>query len=325
MKMNVFTCEKCNRKFRRKDYLKKHIGRKFPCKEVKKKISIKESLRITKNHQESLRITKNHQESFYIKKKKKKEFDCEYCNKKISKRLINRHQREVCIKIPKLVKHNLIDKYNNNKKHIKALELSKLVKCENKKNSNINNIINATNSLNTTNNTINNTTNNTLNNITNHHITVKINPLGEENTDFLKKKDILKIINRCYMAIPELIETIHNRPENRNFYISNINKKTIAYLNKKNEISYNNYENICEKIINSNIKRLDKYFNEFEKELTNNIKKRMINILKENFYEELNEKYIKNIKFYLMNISKNNKKELNKFIDIMEEEIKNEK
>ena len=51
----------------------------------------------------------------------------------------------------------------------------------------------------------------------------------------------------------------------------------------------------------------------------------MINILKENFYEELNEKYIKNIKFYLMNISKNNKKELNKFIDIMEEEIKNEK
>ena len=30
------------------------------------------------------------------------------------------------------------------------------------------------------------------------------------------------------MAIPELIETIHNRPENRNFYISNINKKTIS-------------------------------------------------------------------------------------------------
>ena len=290
--MPTFTCERCCREFRRKDYLQKHLQRKFPCKHMEFK---KEKKRITKNHQESPRITKNHQESPSLVLEEKYTH-CEYCNKKISQRLLNRHQRNNCKKIPKYVKNNLLEKYNSNKKHIKALEARK---------------------VNIQNSTVN--SNNTTNNITNNNnITIKINPLGEENTDFLKKKDIIKIINRCYMAIPDLIKKIHSRPENRNIFIPNFNKKIMAHLNNKNEIEYNDYENVCEKIINKNIERLDSYFYKFEKELKEHIKKRMTNVMRENDNEELNEKYIEDIKFYLMNISRKNKKDINDFIDKIE-------
>ena len=48
----------------------------------------------------------------------------------------------------------------------------------------------------------------------------------------------------------------------------------------------------------------------------------MINVVKENENEELNEKYMEDIKFYLMNISRKNKKELNDFIDNIQNKIK---
>ena len=58
--MPSFPCERCYREFGRKDYLQKHLQRKYPCKPME----FKESPNLTtKNHQESLRITKNHQES----------------------------------------------------------------------------------------------------------------------------------------------------------------------------------------------------------------------------------------------------------------------
>ena len=62
---------------------------------------------------------------------------------------------------------------------------------------------------------------------------------------------------------------------------------------------------------------------EFERELKEHIKKRMTNVMRENDNEELNEKYMEDIKFYLMNISRKNKKELNDFIDDTEKKIKN--
>ena len=301
--MPSFSCERCCREFGRKDYLQKHLQRKYPCKPMEFKQSPKT---ITKNHQESPRITENHQESH------QPELDsnltpCEYCCKNITKRLMNRHHRDNCKKIPKSVKNNLLERYNNNKKHIKALEVSKVI---NSNNSNSNN-------------TTNNTTTNSHNNITNNNnITIKINPLGKENTDFLKNSDILNIINRCYMAIPDMIMKIHDRAENKNFFIPNVNRKDMAYLGENNEIEYNDYNEICEKIISDNIQRLDTYYYKFEKKLSKHIKKRMKSVMRENDNEELNEKYMKNIKYYLMNVSKKNKIALNKFIENIEKQIK---
>ena len=224
---------------------------------------------------------------------------------------MKRHQREHCLSIPNKIKKKLLEKYNKNRKHIKSLEVAKTT--------NINTNINNTNSNNTTNNQINN---NTINNNITNNVTIKINPLGQENIDFLKKEEIITIINRCYMAIPDLIMKIHNRKENMNFFIPNFNKKTMAYLDKNNEIKYNDYNEICEKIINNNIKRLGTYFKDHKQELESHIKNRMKKVIQENNDEVLNSKYIDNIKYYLMNKSRKNKKQLNKFIDELEKKIK---
>ena len=55
--MSEFKCTRCHISFRRKDYLQKHLQRKYPCKVVEIEILKKESLRITENHRESPRIT----------------------------------------------------------------------------------------------------------------------------------------------------------------------------------------------------------------------------------------------------------------------------
>lgn len=219
----------------------------------------------------------------------------------------------------KLLKSNKFVK-KKIKEDKKIVIMSKNLNNMNKKNkNNYNNIIHCNN--NTIKQIINNK--NTLNNntINNNNFNIKINPFGEENTDFLTKKEKLKIINKCYMSIPALIKTIHDRPENRNIYIPNMNKNILAYLNKKNELEYNDYDKVCDKLIQKNIDRLDQYFYEFEKELKESIKTRMIKVIEENNNGNLDEKYMNDIKYYLMTISKKNKKELHECIDKIELEL----
>ena len=306
-------CSRCQKQFKFPYLLKKHKERKFPCKVVKKIKGTKTNLNLPKPTQTNLNqpkpTSKKKEFTKNINSSEKnnilciKNIKCEYCNKEFHRNMINRHYRKGCLKIPKVIKNRIIERYENNRNHLKAIELRKtdIKNINNITNSNINSNINS-------------------NNVTNN-ITIKINPLGEENTDFLKKNDIIQIIDRCYMAIPDLIKKIHSRPENMNFFIPNLNKKEMAYLSKNNEIEYNHYDDVCEKIITKNVERLDSYFNQFETELKNHIKKRMKNVIKENDNEELNEKYMKNIKYYLMNISKKNKNALNKFIENIEKQI----
>ena len=51
------------------------------------------------------------------------------------------------------------------------------------------------------------------------------------------------------MGVPALIKKIHDRPENRNIYIKNINNKVMAYLNDNNEVIYNDYDKIYDDMI----------------------------------------------------------------------------
>ena len=125
------------------------------------------------------------------------------------------------------------------------------------------------------------------------------------------------------MGVPTLIKKIHNRPENRNLYVPNVNKNIMAYLNKEKELEYNNYDEIFEELINKNIDRIDEYFIEFEKELKESVKKRMIEVLSSSNNGNLDEKYMNDIKYYIMNISRKNKKKLNEFIDKLELKLKN--
>ena len=59
--MSKYTCFRCNRIFRRKDYLTKHLQRKFPCKDANLcETSIKNDFGyIFQNNQNNQKITKN--------------------------------------------------------------------------------------------------------------------------------------------------------------------------------------------------------------------------------------------------------------------------
>ena len=334
--MSLHICLRCRKEFKFPYLLKKHNERKYPCNEFKKFNVKKTNLNQPKPTQTNLNqpkptlkkneISENLESNVNNQIISVKYINCEYCKKVLHKNMITRHLRNGCLIVPKAIKIRLIEKFEKNKNHIKALELRK-TKDQNSKvvnnTLNANTVNNNKNSNNTTNNTVNKNTNtiNTTNNITNNNITLKIHPLGDENLDFLKNSDIVNIINRCYMAIPEMIMKIHDRPENHNFFIPNFNKKEIAYLGENNQLEYNNYNEICEQIINKNIERLDSYYYKFEKQLTKHIKKRMKNVMRENNNEELNKKYMKNIKYYLMNVSKKNKIALTNFIEKIEKQI----
>ena len=96
----------------------------------------------------------------------------------------------------------------------------------------------------------------------------------------------------------------------------------MCYLNDDNEIEYDNYNKICEKVIEDNIQRLDDIFNEYKQQMKNNIKDRLIKVLENNNLGTLNDKYIEDIRFYLLKISKKNKKEINEYMAKLDETVK---
>jgi hypothetical protein len=232
---------------------------------------------------------------------------CQHCNKEFKlKNSLYKHINELrCAKIPEDTKNMIIYKRKNKILQKKVKEQNAMIQI---KNSNINSNNTITNSHNT------NNTNN---------ITIKINPFGQENTDFLTKKEKLKIINKCYMSVPALIKTIHNRPENRNLYIRNINSRIMACLNDDNELVYDDYNALCDELVQSNITRIDEYFEELNSDMKESTKSRLVKMVEESNSGVLTDKYIDDIKYYLLNISRRNKKDLNDFIDKIEQEIQN--
>jgi hypothetical protein len=138
---------------------------------------------------------------------------CSYCQKKCKKRNLLYHYRHTCTLIPENKRNYFIDKYNNDKRHIKSQNQLQIIK-----NNNIQNIKNI-NSHNTTNNIQNN-------------ITIKINPFGKEDISSLGKNDIFRLINRAYKMIPDTMKAIHfDIPENRNMYIPNVNRPLVKIFN----------------------------------------------------------------------------------------------
>ena len=309
--MSSNICNRCKKNFKFPYLLKRHNERIFPCIE-------RDS---TKSSQNNPKIIPKSSQKFPKKNPKKKnpknpvlenekKYFCKFCEKKYkTKNGLYKHVNELrCTKIPNKERQIILVK-KNNKEINKKIEISKII------NNTLNNSNNTTN-----NNTINNNTTN--NNTTNNNLTIKINPFGKENTSFLTKSQKIKILNKRYMGVPALIKAIHDRPENRNFYLKNINKKIIAYMDDDKELVFNDYDTICRKIVQNNIERIDDYFEEINGEIKENTKTRLLKILEESNTGELDEKYMNDIRFYIMNISKKNKQELNEFLDKIALQIK---
>ena len=269
---------------------------------------------------------------------KNTDIECEFCKVAVNSKNINRHYRNSCLKIPKNFKNALIEKYYKDKRN-KNKQLALIINheddCESNKldihnnyklsngdkngNSNMssNNIIN---------NTTNNNSNNTINNFQqNNNITVKINPLGKEDISFLTDKDKLEILMKRYMGVPELIKRVHDNPSNHNFYMPNVNKKILAYLNNENKLEYDNYDEVCDQIIEDNIQRFDDFFGELEQEMNKSIKNKVRKVIEDNNKDvKINKKYIDDIKYYLMNRSKEYKNDISDYINKIDALIKQE-
>ena len=99
--MSDFQCSRCLVSFRRKDKLKKHNQRKFPCKEAKKNLPQLTSINLNLPH-----IAKCQKTGV-----------CKYCEISYTLKNKNRHLRNHCLKVPITVKNQLIEKYNKHKKN----------------------------------------------------------------------------------------------------------------------------------------------------------------------------------------------------------------
>jgi len=256
--------------------------------------------------------------------KKKQEINrsCNFCKKKFKNvRSLYRHKNELrCKKMPDKDKTQIIQYCNN--KTIQKIKTNTSVFNINQ--GIVQGIVNNTitnNTRNTNTRNTNNILNHNVNQTVNNTIEVKINPIGKEDTSFLTKKDKLRILGRIYNSIPELIKTIHDNPVNRNFFLPNTNKNIVACINNANKIEYSDYNQMCQKILQDNVDRLDELFNELEAEVNESIKSRLGRVLQKVENGELDKKYLRDIKLYIFNASKRNKDDITNYIDTIEHNI----
>jgi hypothetical protein len=316
--MSEYVCNRCLRTFKRRDYLLKHYKRIYPCLIVithsNDENKNKTNQKPTNNQPKTNQKPTNNQpvKNDFIWK-------CEYCNKQYSfSKSYYRHKNELRCKEMPLKEVNRLKSKLKNKKIQKELQLQLITPPPTNLNHMAAGAGATTHSISYINNgTIINNSNTTINTLS-----IKLNPFGEENISFLTKQDKLKILQKRYMAVPELIKIIHKHPENQNFFIHNINKDIMGFLNKDNMIEYDNYNNLCNKIVDKNIQRFDDLFNELENSINTKIKTRLKTVLEESNDGIINDKYIQDIKFHLLTISKKHKKEINNYLDELEKKIK---
>lgn len=317
--MSSFQCKRCHQIFTRAYNLKRHEERKNPCKPVVQNLTT--SYHLEPPHTTSYHLEPPHTTSQKNKKnvnsKTSDKIECKWCKNEISKKMMNRHLRNSCLIIPKNVRNRMIEIYTKNKRNSSVLAIP-----ENNNNTSDNSVNNSRTTNITNNNTMNNSNNTTINNVTiENKVTLKINPLGQEDLSFLTREDKLKILERMYNGVPELIKKIHSHPENRNLFLPNVNKNVVAYLNKDNELQYDVKDDVCQQIIDDNIDRLDDIFNEFKSDIKHTMKDRIEKIVDRNQSHTNHDKYFKEVNLFLLNISKQNRKDLNKYLDKLEQEL----
>tara|TARA_B110000208_G_C11746710_1_gene421978 strand:- start:758 stop:1621 length:864 start_codon:yes stop_codon:yes gene_type:complete len=286
--MVLYSCDVCEKTFNHLGNYKTHKNKKYQCKKLVKNVIFLSQKR-----------DKPSQKRDGLSHNKTIENNCEYCDKKYKQKChLNRHLKTCKKKELYKIKENLckclIEEENKKlegqnlflKQQIKELE-KKYNKASKIINNNINNNIN---SFNTINNTIN------------------INSYNNTDTSHITDKDYEKIMRKCFMALPALIEKTHYdplKPENHNIFITNMKDKHIVkrednkwkIFNKKDTIddlvdkgtiiledklcewNENDYEynpiikKKLQKLINAEINKLDLVKDEIGMLLYNNRKK----------------------------------------------------
>jgi hypothetical protein len=182
---------------------------------------------------------------------------------------------------------------------------------------------NLTNSNNTINNTINNITNNNIIN-NNNTIIQHINPFGFEDVRTIPITEMKTILTSGQEAGIEIIKTIYNKIENKNFYKPNISKPEIACLNKDFNLTIYKTREFADALFDRCIAFLHHILYLCKNEYTkNNIKYIYDNIehIETTMRTEIYDKKLKNIiETEFINNNINNKDRIKKFIKKFREE-----
>ena len=145
---------------------------------------------------------------------------------------------------------------------------------------------------------------NTTNNIINNTFNITINTFGNEDLIKLTQKEILNIINKCYMALPTMVKKIHiDIPENRNVYIPN-KKEPYALVYDNKDWRLTNIDKIVDKMIANNTDRLIDFIEIYKEQIPNKRYNRLTKMLNDSENCKLNTKYADDIKLILMNHKK---------------------
>ncbi len=279
--MVEFKCNICHKIFKRKDYLQKHMERKYPCKVVE----VENNPRNTRHH--SAEIVPNSAENNTIIK-------CEYCNKVFAQKCsLYRHKNNLrCKKMNKKDRDNIIAKTNN------------IVT------NNLNNSHNTTNNLN-----ISNSNNNNSNNTINNNISITINPFGKEDVSSITKAEKLKILNKMYLCMPAALKKIHHDiPQNRNVYFANkSDRKFITIFNGKRPI-YRKNKKVKDKMCGNIMSHLEEWFNKYQKQFVKNKKKILTELFNSYNNGELETKFFEEIESFLLSYSNDIKKDVDNTI-----------
>jgi hypothetical protein len=178
----------------------------------------------------------------------------------------------------------------------------------------INNTIN-NNSNNITNNTINNNNNNIINNTT---IIQHINPFGFEDVRTIPIPEMKTILNSGEKAGFQIIKTIYNKLENKNFYKPNMSRPEIACLNTEFNLTIYKCKEFCDALFDRCIAFLHHMLylckNEYSKNAIKNIYDN-IEYIETTMRTEIYDKQLQNIiESEFRNNNIDNKDRIKKFI-----------
>ena len=248
-------------------------------------------------------------------------YKCSKCSKEFSNiKALNRHSKEtVCGKrqIPQSAT-NFLDSLTPeqlkqiakiiNKKSIKTDISNNNLTNSNNSNNTINNITNNNNTI------INNNSNNTINNTIIQHI----NPFGFEDVRTIPITEMKTILTSGTEAGLQIIKTIYNKIENKNFYKPNISRSEIACLNEDFKLTIYKSKEFCDALFDRCITFLHHMLylckNEYSK---NNIKYIYDNIehIETTMRTEIYDKKLQSIiETEFINNNINNKDRIKKFI-----------
>ena len=215
--MNDRSCNNCNHTFRFPSDLKKHFITSFHC----------------KKNNEDIELFFNNLNN----KIKNKILTCIICNKDFSRKYT-------------LERHLLNSKCNKNKYNTQTITKQELQILIHQEANKILNERNNNESLSNSNIIINNNSNSNNivnNNIINNTINIQhINPFGFEDVRTIPIPEMKSILNSGEKAGFQIIKTIYNKLENKNFYKPNMSRPEIACLNTEFNLTIYKCKEFCD-------------------------------------------------------------------------------